>query len=41
MEAVALDDGGDAPPGTVLAESRRGYRWHGEVFRFAQVTVAR
>jgi molecular chaperone GrpE len=41
MEAVELADGGDQPSGTVLAESRRGYRWHGEVFRFARVTVAR
>ena len=38
MEAVAL---GDGPSGTVLAESRRGYRWHGELFRAAQVTVGR
>lgn len=43
MEAVELDDGGrlSLPSGTVLAESRRGYRWGGEVFRFAGVTVAR
>ena len=41
MEAVELADGGEAANGTVLSESRRGYRWHGEVFRFARVTVAR
>ena len=41
MEAVELADGGDAASGIVLAESRRGYRWGGEVFRFARVTVAR
>jgi molecular chaperone GrpE len=38
MEALAL---GDGPTGVVLAESRRGYRWGGEVFRFAGVTVGR
>ncbi len=41
MEAVELAAGGDAVSGTVLAESRRGYRWYGAVFRFARVTVAR
>lgn len=41
MEAVELAVGGDAASGTVLAESRRGYRRHGVVFRYARVTVAR
>lgn len=41
MEAIELADGGEQPSGTVLAESRRGYRWSGELFRFAQVTVSR
>jgi molecular chaperone GrpE len=39
MEVVELGDGG--PSGTVLEEVRRGYRWNGTVFRFAQVKVAR
>jgi molecular chaperone GrpE len=39
MEVVELGDGG--PAGTVLEEVRRGYRWNGTVFRFAQVKVAR
>lgn len=45
MEAVELDTrSGRAegkPDGEVVRVHRRGYRWHGEVFRFAQVTVAR
>ncbi len=41
MEAIDMADGDDVPSGTVIAESRRGYHWHGEVFRFARVTVAR
>ena len=41
MEAVEAVDGGGRPGGTVVAEVRRGYRWHGKPFRFAQVTVAR
>jgi molecular chaperone GrpE len=41
MEVVEAVPGDDRPAGTVVAEVRRGYRWHGEVFRFAQVTVAR
>jgi molecular chaperone GrpE len=41
MEAVeAIADSGQ-PPGTVIEELRRGYRWRGRVFRFAQVRVAR
>lgn len=39
MEVVEVAAGG--PSGTVLNEVRRGYRWNGTVFRYAQVTVAR
>lgn len=41
MEVVEAVDGDGRPSGTVVAEVRRGYRWHGKPFRFAQVTVAR
>ncbi|MFO0847495.1 MAG: nucleotide exchange factor GrpE [Gemmataceae bacterium] len=37
VEAVAAD----APTGTVIEEVRRGYRWNGTLFRYAQVKVAR
>ena len=37
VEAVASEQ----PPGTVVEELRRGYRWRGRVFRFAQVRVAK
>lgn len=37
IEAVA----GNAPAGTVVEEVRRGYRWNGTLFRYAQVKVAR
>jgi molecular chaperone GrpE len=37
VEAVVSDQ----PPGTVIEELRRGYRWRGRVFRFAQVRVAK
>jgi molecular chaperone GrpE len=41
MEAVeAVADSG-RPSGTVVDELRRGYRWRGRVFRFAQVRVAK
>ena len=41
MEALeAVDDSG-RPAGEVLEEVRRGYRWRGRVFRYAQVRVAR
>jgi molecular chaperone GrpE len=41
MEAVeAVADSGRAA-GTVVEELRRGYRWRGRVFRFAQVRVAK
>ena len=40
MEAVeAVADSGK-PAGTVIEELRRGYRWRGRVFRYAQVRVA-
>jgi molecular chaperone GrpE len=41
MEAVeAVTDAG-RPPGTVVEELRRGYRWRGRVFRFTQVRVVK
>jgi molecular chaperone GrpE len=39
MEVVEVATG--EPSGVVLEEVRRGYRWNGNVFRFAQVKVAR
>jgi molecular chaperone GrpE len=40
MEAVeAVADSGQ-PAGTVVEELRRGYRWRGRVFRYAQVRVS-
>jgi molecular chaperone GrpE len=41
MEAVEAAAGSGQPPGTVVEELRRGYRWRGRVFRYAQVRVAR
>ncbi len=41
MEAVDVEPRSDVAPGTVTAELRRGYRWRGQVFRFAQVKVSR
>jgi len=41
MEAVEVTPDSDRPDGEVLEEVRRGYRWRGRVFRFAQVRVAR
>ncbi len=41
MEAVeAVADAG-RPPGMVVEELRRGYRWRGRVVRYAQVRVAK
>jgi molecular chaperone GrpE len=41
MEAVeAVADAG-RPPGMVVEEVRRGYRWRGRVVRYAQVRVAK
>lgn len=41
MEAIEAEDCPGILPGTVAFEIRRGYRWHGQVFRCAQVKVAR
>ena len=41
MNAVDLDESGAFPDGTVLEIYRSGYEWNGEVFRPAQVKVAR
>jgi molecular chaperone GrpE len=38
LEAVAVNG---RPPGRVIEEVRRGYRWRGRVFRCAQVRVAK
>jgi molecular chaperone GrpE len=41
MEAVEAIASGEHLSGTVVEELRRGYRWRGRVFRFAQVRVAK
>ena len=41
MEALEAVDNSGRPAGEVLEEVRRGYRWRGRVFRYAQVRVAR
>jgi molecular chaperone GrpE len=41
MEVLEAVPGSGRPAGEVLEEVRRGYRWNGRVFRFAQVRVAR
>jgi len=41
MEAVATAADSGRPPGEVIQEVRRGYRWGGRVFRYAQVSVAK
>jgi molecular chaperone GrpE len=41
MEAVATVADSGRPAGEVVEEIRRGYLWHGRVFRYAQVSVAR
>jgi molecular chaperone GrpE len=41
MEVVEVAGDTGRPPGEVVEEVRRGYRWRGVVFRFAQVKVAR
>jgi molecular chaperone GrpE len=41
MEVLEVVHGTGRPSGEVLEEVRRGYRWNGRVFRFAQVRVAR
>jgi molecular chaperone GrpE len=41
MEAVEVVTESGRPASEVIEEVRRGYRWHGRVFRYAQVRVAR
>ncbi len=41
MEVVEVVTGSDRPAGEVIEEVRRGYLWHGRVFRYAQVRVAK
>ena len=41
MEVVDAVTGSGRPAGEVLEEVRRGYRWHGRLFRYAQVRVAK
>ena len=41
MNAVDIGETDSEPEGTVLAVFRMGYRWRGEVFRAAEVKVAR
>jgi molecular chaperone GrpE len=38
-EAVAMTTAGGGTPGTVVDELRRGYLWHNELLRHAQVRV--
>jgi molecular chaperone GrpE len=39
-DAVATQPAGERPPGTVVEEVRRGYRWDDEALRPARVVVA-
>lgn len=41
MEVLEVVTGSDRPSGEVVEEVRRGYLWHGRVFRYAQVRVAK
>lgn len=41
MSAIEVEETTDAAEGTVLAVYRTGYEWNGEVYRPAQVKVAR
>jgi molecular chaperone GrpE len=41
MDAVGTEPAADAEDGTVVEVYRRGYEWNGEVYRPAQVKVAR
>jgi molecular chaperone GrpE len=41
MEVVAAVADSGRPAGEVIEEVRRGYRWRGRVFRYAQVSVAK
>ena len=41
MEVLEVVADSQRPSGEVVEEIRRGYLWHGKVFRFAQVKVSR
>jgi molecular chaperone GrpE len=41
MTAVDIDETKSVPEGTVVEVYRNGYEWNGEVYRTAQVKVAR
>jgi molecular chaperone GrpE (heat shock protein) len=41
MQAIEAVAGTGQPHGTVIEEVRRGYHRNGDVFRFAQVKVAK
>lgn len=41
MRAVDIEINGSVPEGTVIEVYRNGYEWNGEVYRPAQVKVAR
>jgi molecular chaperone GrpE len=41
MEALEAAIGSGRPPGEVVEEVRRGYRWNGKIVRYAQVKVAK
>lgn len=41
MEVIEAAEAAGRASGTVVEEVRRGYRWKGRVFRYAQVRVAR
>ncbi|MFP5250626.1 MAG: nucleotide exchange factor GrpE [Acidobacteriota bacterium] len=41
MNAIAVERTGSAPEGTVVEVFRNGYEWNGEIYRIAQVKVAR
>ncbi|HUD15077.1 MAG TPA: nucleotide exchange factor GrpE [Terracidiphilus sp.] len=41
MTAVDIEETGSVPEGTVVEVYRNGYEWNGEVYRTAQVKVAR
>jgi len=41
MTAVDIEETNSVPNGTVVEIYRNGYEWNGEVYRTAQVKVAR
>jgi molecular chaperone GrpE len=41
MEVLEAVPANGRPAGEVVEEVRRGYRWRGQVFRYAQVRVAK